>query len=395
VTSSALRTAPYGRRLANLRAALPQADVDALLITYPPHLRYLVGFDGSMGALIVSADRAVLIVDGRYLTAASAQMAASDGLEAIEVVLADPTYEQTIADVILRGPRVHGLGVEADTMTLSRFDRVSEALGRAEAGAPAGVSAPRLRGTEGIVARLRMIKDAYEIAVLREAARRLSIVARRVLRLVEVGRTERQVAAAIDAALRDGGFDRLAFDTIVASGPNSALPHARPGERVLQSGDSVVLDFGGVYDGYCVDLTRTVQLDPVSEPVGELFAAVRAAQAAAIAAVRPGVAASAVDAAARDVLSARGLGEWFVHGTGHGLGLDVHEEPRIRKAASSHRDEILAPGMVFTIEPGVYVPHVGGVRIEDDVVVVEQGCEVLTDVPIDRSTRGPGDRSPL
>jgi Xaa-Pro aminopeptidase len=344
-----------------------------------------------MGALVVRADSLTLIVDGRYLTAASTQIAVSEGLQATEIVLADQTYEQTIADVILRGPRVHALGVEADTMTLSRYDRVSEALGRAEADAQAGVVAPRLRGTEGIVAGLRMIKDAYEIAVLREAARRLSIVARLALPFVEVGRSERQVAAAVDAALR-GGFERPAFDTIVASGPNSALPHARPGERVLQPGDSVVLDFGGVYDGYCVDLTRTVQLEPVSEAVSGLFDAVRAAQAAAIAAVRPGVTASSVDAAARDVLSARELGEFFVHGTGHGLGLDVHEEPRIRKPGPSFRDDVLVPGMVFTIEPGVYVPQVGGVRIEDDVLVVHEGCEVLTDVPIDRSTRGAGDR---
>jgi Xaa-Pro aminopeptidase len=148
-----------------------------------------------------------------------------------------------------------------------------------------------------------------------------------------------------------------------------------------------VLDFGGVYDGYCVDLTRTVQLAPGSEAFGQLFEAVRGAHAAAIRAVRPGVIASAVDAAARDVLTQRGLGDVFVHGTGHGLGLEVHEGPRIGKAGSGLPDEPLECGMVFTIEPGAYVPGLGGVRIEDDVLVVDGGCEVLTDVPIDQTGR--------
>jgi Xaa-Pro aminopeptidase len=233
-----------------------------------------------------------------------------------------------------------------------------------------------------------MVKDRTEIAAFREAASRLSAVARRVLSdIVRIGRSERDVAADIDYAMRQGGFERPAFDTIVASGPNSALPHARPGPRILAAGDGVVLDFGGVYDGYCVDLTRTVQLAPGDSAFEALFEAVRAAQAAAIAAVRPGVKASAVDGAARDVLAGRGLGDAFVHGTGHGLGLEIHEAPRIGKAGGSEPDEALVAGMVFTVEPGAYVPGLGGVRIEDDVLVTEDGCEVLTDVPIERLGR--------
>jgi Xaa-Pro aminopeptidase len=227
------------------------------------------------------------------------------------------------------------------------------------------------------------VKDQFEIETFREAARRLSGVARRLRSFVAEGRSELQVAADIDAAVRGAGFERPAFETIVASGPNSARPHARPGSRRLAAGEGVVLDFGGVYDGYCVDLTRTL---PVGQPAAELLRlarAVREAHAAAISAVRPGVVPSEIDRAARDVLVEHGLGEAFGHGTGHGLGLEVHEDPRISKLPGALPNESVVPGMVFTIEPGAYVDGVGGVRIEDDVLVTADGCEVLTDVPID------------
>ena len=201
--------------------------------------------------------------------------------------------------------------------------------------------------------------------------------------MIRTGRTEQEVAAAIDAALRGAGFERPAFETIVASGPNSALPHARPTARTLRDGDGVVLDFGGVYDGYCVDLTRTVQLGRRSDDLARIFTAVQRAQAAALAAVHPGVNASDIDAAAREVLREAGLGDAFGHGTGHGLGLEVHEEPRIARVTPGQPDTPIVAGMVFTIEPGAYVAGVGGVRIEDDVLVVANGCDLLTDVPID------------
>ena len=364
---------------------MAQGGVDGLLVTHPPNLRYLTGFDGSLGALLVSAGKSVLIVDGRYLTSASERVARSAELRDVDVVLAEDSLEAAVARAVMSGERMWNLGVEAAAISLSRFDRLSEAIGMAESAAGGGAAAPRLRGTEEIVERGRMVKDAFEIATLRTAAGKLSAVALQVPSFVRAGRTERDIAAEIDAALRRAGFERPAFETIVASGPNSALPHARPGSRTVQPGDGVVLDFGGVYDGYCVDLTRTVQLAPLSDDLGRLFAAVKAAHAAAIAAVRPGVTATAIDRAAREELGRRGLAEAFVHGTGHGLGLEVHEAPRVSKAGSGHPDVTLQPGMVFTIEPGVYVPGLGGVRIEDDVLVVESGCEVLTHVPIDRT----------
>jgi Xaa-Pro aminopeptidase len=369
--------------LAAVRATLSQAGLDALLVTHPPNLRYLVGFEGTAGALILSGTRSDLVVDGRYLTSARARLAGIDDLREVCVHLAERTYEEEVSRVVLCGTPIHTLGVEAAAMTLSRFDRLSEALGKAESSAGGTVSAPRLCAVERCVERARMIKDPSEVETLRQAAALLSAAAKEVLAFVRPGRRERDVAADIDATLRRAGFDRPAFETIVASGPNSALPHARPGGRVLQPSDGVLLDFGGVYDAYCVDLTRTVQLAPGTDTFAQLFEAVRAAHAAAVAAVRPGVPASVIDAAARGVLTRAGLGEAFVHGTGHGLGLEVHEEPRLSKAGMTDVDETLASGMVFTIEPGAYVPGLGGVRLEDDVLVTGQGCEILTDVPIE------------
>jgi Xaa-Pro aminopeptidase len=256
-----------------------------------------------------------------------------------------------------------------------------------------GGSGVSLAPTEGIVEHARARKDPFEIATLREAARRLSAVAASVVQDVQRGRTEREVAQAIDSRLRHGGFDKLAFDTIVASGPNAALPHAEPGERRLIEGDLVVLDFGGVYDSYCVDLTRTVSVGTAGPRARDVYAAVLEAHGCAVAAIAPGRLAADIDAAARDALGRHGLAEAFGHGTGHGLGIEVHEAPRITRrrpvAASGgsaspgrHDDnEEVAAGMVFTIEPGAYFPGWGGVRIEDDVLVTEDGVELLTGGP--------------
>jgi Xaa-Pro aminopeptidase len=369
----------YSQRAETVRRTFDEAAIDALIVTHPPNLRYLTGFDGSVGALLLAPTRAALIVDGRYITVTRDRVASSGELQWIQVELAAASLEEGLIDFIAEF-QAREIGVEAAAMTLSRFERLNGLL-RARPGPE--MKSVRLIPTERIVERARLIKDAFEVGTLRVAAARLSEVALRVLEVVEPGRSELDIAGDVDSFLRQAGFSKPAFDTIVASGPNSALPHARPGPRRLCPGDSVVLDFGGVYDGYCVDLTRTVQLPPGSDAFWNTFAAVRAAHAAAIAVIRPGVKASLVDAAARDVLAARGLGDAFVHGTGHGLGLEVHEEPRVTKPGSPVLDEVLRPGMVFTVEPGAYLPGAHGVRIEDDVVVTDGGCEVLTSVPID------------
>jgi len=245
-------------------------------------------------------------------------------------------------------------------------------------------SKPELVATERLVERARVVKDAFEIGVLRESAARLSEVAASVAQEVTRGRSEKDIAQSIDRRLLAAGFERPSFDTIVASGPNAALPHARPGERRITEGDLVVLDFGGVYDSYCSDLTRTVSVGRAGARAREVHQAVRDAHDRAIAAVQPGRSRFAIDAAARDLLGERGLGQAFGHGTGHGLGIEIHEDPRIGKPRSDpETDEAVAPGMVFTIEPGAYLPGWGGVRIEDDVLVTAGGVEVLTAVTTD------------
>jgi len=367
-------------RLAKVRDSARDAGVDSLVITHLPNIYYLTGFAGTAGALFVSPESCRLIVDSRYVTAARGLASAlPDGFVSVEPVAR--SYDETIADLVLRDGR-REIGIEATHLSVARFNALS-ALGRRSTGDGPGTADDgfRLVPTERIVERVRMVKDAAEIAIFREAAGRLSAIARRLAEMAAPGRTEKEVADRIEAALRQAGFSRPAFDTIVASGPNSALPHASPTDRVLQPGDPTVLDFGGVYSGYCVDLTRTVQLGGISGEAGRLFAAVAEAQKAALAAVRPGVRPSEVDAAARAVLERQGLGEAFGHGTGHGLGLEIHEDPRVGRALPNLPDDPLEAGVVITIEPGAYVPGLGGVRIEDDVLVTADGCEVLTDVP--------------
>ena len=370
------------QRVARVRKHVAAAGLDGFLVSHLPNVRYLTGFDGTAGTAIVTAGRMILLVDFRYATSARELAGAgADGL--FEVRVAERTPDDTVP-ALFRELTCRRIGIEAASMPVARFNRLSGALAPAAAGlvVPAEIC-PSLVPTERIVEAGRIVKDESEIATMRVAAARLSGVARDLRRLVAPGRTERAIAAEIDAALRNAGFERTAFETIVASGPNSALPHARPTDRTVRDGEGVVLDFGGVYDGYCVDLTRTLYAGARPAPLHRLFAAVAEAHAAAIAAVKPGVRASDIDTAAREVLGRHGLGEAFGHGTGHGLGLEVHEEPRVTKAGAAHPDSVIEPGMIFTIEPGAYVPGVGGVRIEDDVLVVDGGAELLTDAPID------------
>jgi Xaa-Pro aminopeptidase len=356
--------------------------VDALVVTSLPNVTYLTNFSGSAGIVIITADRLVFVTDFRYVAAIDAMQQAAHACPGLEAITVGGSYDAALADalVALGAARV---GFEAANLTVSRHQWLVATLAGRRA-------ALELVATEGLVEGARVVKDAYELAVMREAGARLSEVAARVVRDVRAGKTERDVAAAIDLHLRQAGFERPAFDTIVAAGPNAALPHARPTGRMLSEGDVVVLDFGGVYDSYCVDLTRTVALGPVSARAREVHAAVLRAHDRAVAAVRPGQSRFAIDAAARESLANEGMGDAFGHGTGHGLGIEVHEDPRIvrRRPDTDVRDETVSPGMVFTIEPGAYFPGWGGVRIEDDVLVTDTGVELLTNVPTELTEIG-------
>ena len=373
--SHAPNTALSARHI-TIRKQLAVAGVDALVVTSLPNIVYLTNFTGSSAIVVVTATRIFFITDFRYVTAFAESRGTEYECPELELVTVANSYDATLAGLLASLPLRH-IGIEAAHMTVSRHQWLTRTL-------PRGVeSGADLVATEGVVERARVIKDAYEIETIREAARRLSAVARELPSQVRVGRTERDIAMAIDTQLRLAGFSRPAFDTIVAAGPNAALPHARPGERKLVEGDLVVLDFGGVYDSYCVDLTRTLSVGPAAGRAREVYDAVLEAHDAAIKAVAPGASRFAIDAAARESLARRGLAEAFGHGTGHGLGIEVHEEPRITRRRPSdeagNESDAVGVGMVFTIEPGAYLPGWGGVRIEDDVLVTAEGVEVLTD----------------
>jgi Xaa-Pro aminopeptidase len=360
-------------RHATIRRAIETLNIDGLIVTAPANIRYLTNHAGSAGTLVATADAMHVLVDFRYRESVRLLQESPSACPTLRVWPVPASYDEALL-TCLDEIAVSTVGFEAGHLTVARH----EWLVRSAAARRIGV---RFRATERVVEQARVVKDAGEIASLREAARRLTPVARAAFEAVRPGVVERTVAARIEAALRDAGFERPAFDTIVASGPNGALPHYRAGERRLEEGDLVVLDFGGVLDGYCSDLTRTVAVATAAAEARRVHQAVREAQQAAIDAVRPGIATTDVDRAARRVLEAHGLGEAFGHGTGHGLGLDVHEEPRVTRPRADVSPVLLEPGMVFTIEPGAYLPEWGGVRIEDDVLVTALGCEVLTSVP--------------
>lgn len=358
-----------------------EADtLDALVITALPNVVYLTNFTGSAAILVITRDRLLFVTDFRYVTALESTRGAAWECAGIDLVLADGSADAALARTLASLPASR-IGFEAAHLTVSRHAWLEATLAgdRRSPGHPP----PQLVGTERIVEQARVRKDEWEVATLREGARRLSIVARGVVDEVRAGRTELAIAAAIDRRIREEGFSKPAFDTIVAGGPNAALPHAHPGDRTLTAGDLVVLDFGGVYDSYSVDMTRTVSVGRADSRARMVHAAVQRAHALAIAAVAPGRSRFDIDGAARDALGRDGLAEAFGHGTGHGLGIEVHEDPRItrRRPDVDGRDEAVESGMVFTIEPGAYLAGWGGVRIEDDVLVTETGVEVLTDAP--------------
>ena len=368
-------SADLDARHTRVRAAIDALSLDACVVTTPANIRYLTNHAGTAGALVVTANAMHLLIDFRYEEAVRSLQASASACPTLRTWPVPASYDEALLGCLVE-LGASTVGFEAGHLSVARYDW----LVRTAAARSAAVT---FRATERLVEQIRLVKDAAEVAMLREAARRIAPVADAAFGAIAAGVAERRVATEIEAALREAGYERIAFDTIVASGPNAALPHYRAGDRRLSLGDVVVLDFGGVLDGYCCDLTRTVSVGAPTPEATRVHAAVREAQSAAIAAVRPGIAASAVDAAARNVLERYGLGEAFGHGTGHGLGLDVHEEPRIGKARPDAPAVILEPGMVFTIEPGAYLPGWGGVRIEDDVLVTGDGCDVLTAVPHD------------
>ena len=353
--------------------------VDALVVTSAPNIRYLANHVGSAGIAVLGGDDAHLLVDFRYREAVQALQSSGFACPTLRVWDVSGSYDEALLGCLAEIGAAR-TGFESAHVTVARHDWWVKTI------ASRGLSVT-LHSTSGVVERARLVKDAFELSTLRDAARRVGVVADAAIGAVRAGVTERAVAGAIESAMREVGYERPAFDTIVASGPHAALPHHRAGDRVLVEGDLVVLDFGGVLDGYCSDLTRTVSVGTPSDKARRLYEAVYEAHQSAVAAVRPGVTTAEIDAAARRVLEAKGLGEAFGHGTGHGLGLEVHEDPRVTWPRPDVPPVPVEPGMVFTIEPGAYLAGFGGVRIEDDVLVTDTGADVLTAVTHELLTR--------
>jgi Xaa-Pro aminopeptidase len=359
-------------RHARLREQMRDAGLDALLVTSLANVAYLSGLFASAAAAVITRDGFTLITDGRYVGIADGVLAEMSGVDLV-ITPASIPFDQALADALCKIEKGQA-GFEAAHFTVKRFGDLQARLTKM---APGCV----LEATEGLVERLRIVKDAWELEVFIEAGSRLSDAAKCIIPKALAGMKEREVAALIESELRRVGFDKPAFDTIVASGPNSAVPHYRAGDRVLTAGDFVVLDFGGMFRGYAVDLTRTITMGPASERQRRLLEDIAAAQDAGFAMARQGALATDIDRGTRASMTAAGIGEAFGHGTGHGLGLEVHERPRIAQVRAGLPAEPLQPGMVFTIEPGAYFPGWGGARIEDDAALTTAGAVWLTEVP--------------
>ena len=352
-------------RQKKLREHLATTRFDALLISHLPNIRYLCGFTGSAGFLLVEETKSTFFTDARYDTQARQEV------KAAKVVIArKPLYRELADRMGARRKRRGGsaIGIEGEHMTVAEMKRLGDLL-------PSGM---RLRSAAAAVERLRMVKDADELSLIRASVNLGATLFDRALEVLRPAVKETEVAAEMEFAARRAGADEMSFPTIIASGARSALPHGRASEQPIPTGAFVVCDFGVILGGYCSDQTRTVWVGARSgaaaEKARETYEAVKQAQQAAIDAVQPGVSTAEVDSAARKVLTKAGLGRYFTHSTGHGVGLEIHEIPRVAMG----QKEILRPGMVITIEPGVYFPGKWGIRIEDMVAVTESGCEVLT-----------------
>ncbi|MCZ7582863.1 MAG: Xaa-Pro peptidase family protein [Deltaproteobacteria bacterium] len=344
-------------RMERARALLPVCEVDALLVWNLSNVRYLSGFTGTEGCLVIGASRAFFLSDSRYATQAEDQVdgfdirIGSDKIKNIAAALGD-----------LGATRV---GFEDETLPVARLKAVEDAANGA-----------KFSGVGKRVDALRLRKDPEEIAVMRRAAWAAEVGFKAALAMTRPGVTENELALELEMGMRRAGATKPSFDLIVASGPRGALPHGIASDRRLEDGDMVVFDFGCVLEGYCSDQTVTVALGNVGEEERKVYEIVREAQERALDALRPGVALKDVDHAARDYIDKAGYGAYFGHGLGHGVGLEIHEDPRLSRVS----EFVAEPGMVVTVEPGIYLPERFGVRIEDTVVITESGYDKLTSI---------------
>ncbi len=350
-------TSPKDGRVQSLLAQLKTQDpaLNAFLVSAPPNIRYLCGFTGSSGLVLVSDAGTTLFTDPRYTLQAAQQVPFSTRIATGPLIAAAAEF--------LKRRKTRRIGFERNRISFETFDALRTAL-------PDCVLVP----VDSAVEDLRMVKTREEIDLIRQSVETNSRAFRRALKSFKPGMRESELAAEIDYQQRRAGAESSAFETIVAAGPRSALPHARPTPAKITGKAPLLIDMGAFENAYASDMTRTVHIGKAPKRFKTLYNAVLEAQLAAIDAVKPGVTGAQVDAAARQVLESAGCGKEFVHSTGHGLGLEIHEPPRIGKKSKT----VLQSGFAITIEPGVYFDGYGGIRIEDTVVVTDNGCEVLT-----------------
>lgn len=351
----------YTGRQQALRQSFPPGT-DALIVFKPENIFYLSGFAGTTSILVIQKDATSLIVDSRYLERA--------GEEAIGVtVVSARTVWQGLKDLI-KDTKIKTALYEPGGITVEAFEKFNDSLAKDK------VKVKLVEAAQPVEA-ARIVKDEFELSLIEEAARITGEAYGHIADRIRAGMTELEVAAELYCFMFHNGIEKPAFDIIVASGPRTAMPHAAASHRALEKGDLLIIDMGVVYEGYFSDMTRTFVIGAASEEQKQVFEAVKEAQILAIDALKPGVTAAAVDKVSRDKLTELGYGDAFVHGLGHGVGLEVHERPSLAPG----RETPLTPNMVFTIEPGVYLPGWGGVRIEDLIVMGETVPKVMTSYP--------------
>jgi len=348
----------HQRRVSELRARFGESGLDGFVVTHLPNVRYLTGFTGSSGSVLVGPHEVVFFTDGRYKIQSAEQVVGAR----IQIFSQGSSFAASL-DEVVGSQGMRRVGIEQATLTLKAFEEMGGDLKDCE-----------LVPTDGWVESVRRIKEPEEINLIRQAAKITDDCFSYIVDKLDLGKTEKQMALDLEVFMRGHGAEGVSFEPIVASGPQSALPHARPSDRKIEKGDFLLFDMGCKVMGYCSDMTRTVAIGPADDRQREVYDAVLEAQMKGLEAVKPGATGGSADGAARSILSAKGFGEAFGHSLGHGVGLDIHEAPTLRAAGQ----DVLAAGHVVTVEPGAYFEGWGGVRIEDLVVVTNEGPDVLS-----------------
>ncbi|GKV54200.1 peptidase M24 [Sporosarcina sp. NCCP-2222] len=342
-------------KLAKLRDLLKEKELDALLVTNPYNRRYITGFTGTAGVAVISKEDAVFITDFRYTEQAAKQVSG------FRIVKHEKTIIEEVAEQV-KSMNIHTLGFEKDDVSFGMYELYKEKVNT------------DLRPVSGIIETLRMVKTPEEIEILKQAAKIADDAFAHICTFIKPGVTELEVSNELEMFMRKQGAESSSFSTIVASGVRGALPHGVASDKVIESGDLVTLDYGALYNGYISDITRTVAVGEPSAQLKEIYEVTRVAQQLALEQIKPGMTGIEADAVARDYIKSKGYGDAFGHSTGHGIGLEVHEGP----ALSFRSETVLVPNMAVTVEPGIYLPGIGGVRIEDDIIMTETGNERLT-----------------